>query len=253
MYKPSLFGCLYGNPPKPAHSANAPVFVIHHPSYPIPLGFKGIPVDGRNPAPLGNHDGKPLFIGIYGGIVIRGRLRWCEMDFVHPQAHSQPPVSVMPYGAPDACPTPGPGAHALLHRRGQPPAVPVVRQAQRTAPAAGGQGPALGVSVKIAARNGRPAFLRFLFSPYVSGKIQFVVGIVSFVLTPSCVCWRMLSFIQAVFLGRFFGFSFCFKWTLCCGCLFPFLPFAHGPGKIKHIFSSDRFPLKPNRENVKCS
>ena len=41
-------------------------------------------MDGRNPAPLGNH-GKPLFVGIYREIMIPGFLRWCEMDFVHPQ------------------------------------------------------------------------------------------------------------------------------------------------------------------------
>ena len=40
-------------------------------------------MDGRNPAPLGNH-GKPLCIGICGGIIL-GFLRWCEMDVVHPQ------------------------------------------------------------------------------------------------------------------------------------------------------------------------
>ena len=38
-------------------------------------------VDGRIPAPLGNN-GKSLFVGIY---IILGFLRWCEMDFVHPQ------------------------------------------------------------------------------------------------------------------------------------------------------------------------
>ena len=37
-------------------------------------------VDGRNPAPLGNHE-KPLFVGIYRGIIIPWFLRWCEMDF----------------------------------------------------------------------------------------------------------------------------------------------------------------------------
>ena len=41
-------------------------------------------VDGRNPAPLGNHK-KPLSVGIYKGIIIPGLLGWCEMDFVHPQ------------------------------------------------------------------------------------------------------------------------------------------------------------------------
>ena len=40
-------------------------------------------VDARNPAPFGNH-GKPVFVGIYQGIIIPGFLRWCEMDFVHP-------------------------------------------------------------------------------------------------------------------------------------------------------------------------
>ena len=34
-------------------------------------------VDGRNPAPRGNH-GKPLFIGIYRGFIIPGFLRWCN-------------------------------------------------------------------------------------------------------------------------------------------------------------------------------
>ena len=28
---------------------------------------------------------KPLFMGIYRGFIIPGFLRWCEMDFVHPQ------------------------------------------------------------------------------------------------------------------------------------------------------------------------
>ena len=41
-------------------------------------------VGGRNPAPLGIHE-KPLFIGIYRGLILPGFLRWCEMDFVHPQ------------------------------------------------------------------------------------------------------------------------------------------------------------------------
>ena len=36
-------------------------------------------------APLGNH-GKPWKpFGIYRGNIIPGSLRWCEMDFVHPQ------------------------------------------------------------------------------------------------------------------------------------------------------------------------
>ena len=26
-----------------------------------------------------------MFVGIYKGIIIPGFLRWCEMDFVHPQ------------------------------------------------------------------------------------------------------------------------------------------------------------------------
>ena len=41
-------------------------------------------VDGRNPAPLGNH-WKLWLVGIYRGINIPGFLRWCEMDFVRPQ------------------------------------------------------------------------------------------------------------------------------------------------------------------------
>ena len=41
-------------------------------------------VDGRIPAPLDTH-GNPLCIGIYRGIIIPRFLRWCEMDFVHPQ------------------------------------------------------------------------------------------------------------------------------------------------------------------------
>ena len=33
---------------------------------------------------LRNH-GKPLFVGIYRGIIIPVFHMWCEMDFVHPQ------------------------------------------------------------------------------------------------------------------------------------------------------------------------
>ena len=40
-------------------------------------------VDERNPAPRSKH-GKPLFVGICGGIIILGFLGWCEMDFVRP-------------------------------------------------------------------------------------------------------------------------------------------------------------------------
>ena len=36
-------------------------------------------VDGRNPAPLEN-PGKPLFVGIYMGILIPGLLRWCRIS-----------------------------------------------------------------------------------------------------------------------------------------------------------------------------
>ena len=39
-------------------------------------------VDGRNPAPLGNH-GKPLSVGIYRGIIISGFLRRCRILSIH--------------------------------------------------------------------------------------------------------------------------------------------------------------------------
>ena len=39
-------------------------------------------VDGRNPAPLGNH-GKPLFMGIYRTFIILGFLRWCRIPSIH--------------------------------------------------------------------------------------------------------------------------------------------------------------------------
>ena len=39
-------------------------------------------VDGRNPAPLGNH-GKPLFVGIYKKIIIPRFLRWCRISSIH--------------------------------------------------------------------------------------------------------------------------------------------------------------------------
>ena len=41
-------------------------------------------MDGKNPAPLGIHE-KPLFVCICRGDRILAFLRWCEMDFVHPQ------------------------------------------------------------------------------------------------------------------------------------------------------------------------
>ena len=36
-------------------------------------------VDGRNPAPLGNH----FFMGIYSGIIIPGLFRWCRISSIH--------------------------------------------------------------------------------------------------------------------------------------------------------------------------
>ena len=43
-------------------------------------------VDGRNPAPLGNH-GKPLLIGIFRGFIIPGFLRWCRILSIHSITH----------------------------------------------------------------------------------------------------------------------------------------------------------------------
>ena len=43
-------------------------------------------VDGRNPFRTTWKPWETLrFVGIYRGIIIPGILRWCEMDFVHPQ------------------------------------------------------------------------------------------------------------------------------------------------------------------------
>ena len=42
----------------------------------------GSTVDERNPAPLGNHE-KPLFVGIYRGIMIPWFLRWCRISSIH--------------------------------------------------------------------------------------------------------------------------------------------------------------------------
>ena len=39
-------------------------------------------VDGRNPAPLSNH-WKPVFVGIYRGIIIPGLLRWCRISSIY--------------------------------------------------------------------------------------------------------------------------------------------------------------------------
>ena len=38
--------------------------------------------DGQNPAPNSNH-GKPLFVGIYKGIIIPWFLRWCRIASIH--------------------------------------------------------------------------------------------------------------------------------------------------------------------------
>ena len=43
-------------------------------------------VDGRNPAPLGNH-GKPLFVGVYRGSIIKGFLRLCRISSMHSMAN----------------------------------------------------------------------------------------------------------------------------------------------------------------------
>ena len=40
-------------------------------------------MDGRNPAPLSNHE-TPLFVGIYRGIEsFQGFLRWCRISSIH--------------------------------------------------------------------------------------------------------------------------------------------------------------------------
>ena len=41
-----------------------------------------VTVDGRNPAPLGNH-GKPSLVHIYRGIIAPGCLRWCRVSSSH--------------------------------------------------------------------------------------------------------------------------------------------------------------------------
>ena len=53
-------------------------FAIH-----VDFGTPGHPgetrtVDGQNPGPLGNHE-KPLFVGIYKGLMIPGLLTWCRI------------------------------------------------------------------------------------------------------------------------------------------------------------------------------
>ena len=56
---------------------------LNSPSWPAPQLCLHA-VDGQNPAPLGISENQ-LFDDIYRGIIIPGFLRWCEMDFVHPQ------------------------------------------------------------------------------------------------------------------------------------------------------------------------
>ena len=47
------------------------------------MGASIVTADARNPAPFGA-TGDHCF-GNYRGIIIPGLLRWCEMDFLHPQ------------------------------------------------------------------------------------------------------------------------------------------------------------------------
>ena len=44
-------------------------------------------VDRRNTAPNGSH-GKPMFVGSYRGIIIRGLLGWCEINGFRPSTVS---------------------------------------------------------------------------------------------------------------------------------------------------------------------
>ena len=55
----------------------------------------GATVDGRNPFRTALKLWlKPLFVGIYRGIIIPGFLRWCKLDFVHPQFGCYPSPEV---------------------------------------------------------------------------------------------------------------------------------------------------------------
>ena len=61
------------------------VFFFRAPLAGLSSGYNneaGNTVDGRNPAPLGNH-GKPLLVGICRGIIIPGLLGWCRTSSIH--------------------------------------------------------------------------------------------------------------------------------------------------------------------------
>ena len=51
-------------------------------------------MDEINFAPLGSR-GRPLFIGIYRGIIIPGFLGWCRISSIHSMAVGQNPVQLV--------------------------------------------------------------------------------------------------------------------------------------------------------------